>query len=262
LLGLVTLAFLVGAVKLDPPLADVAKGLVPRWPHAEPARYWFLAVSILGASLTPYLFYFYSSGAVEDAWTEDHLRINRVVATLGMSFGGVLAMAVLVVAAMVFAPRGIAADGYEQIRTMLDDPFPRWGFLLFAASLAIACFGAAMEITLALAYLIAQGSGWTWGKNRPPRTAARFSVAYTLILVLGAVVVLTGLDPLTLTNVSMALTAATLPLAVLPFVIVMNDRAYLGEHTNGWAGNVVVVFTVLLACLLAIVSIPLQFFGS
>src|ERR1043166_5857133 len=35
---------------------------------AQPARYWFLAVSILGATITPYLFYFYSSGAIEDGW--------------------------------------------------------------------------------------------------------------------------------------------------------------------------------------------------
>jgi len=41
-----------------------------------------MAVSILGASVSPYLFYFYSAGAVEDEWDEGYLGINRAVAGL------------------------------------------------------------------------------------------------------------------------------------------------------------------------------------
>src|SRR5256885_4254906 len=66
LLGLVTVAFLIAAVRLHPSAGEVAAGFVPSAaPYAPSRRYWFLAVSILGATLTPYLFYFYSSGAVE-----------------------------------------------------------------------------------------------------------------------------------------------------------------------------------------------------
>src|SRR4051812_47496723 len=48
LLGLVTIAFVVGALKLHPPVADVGAGLLPSLPREEPARYWFMAVSIVG----------------------------------------------------------------------------------------------------------------------------------------------------------------------------------------------------------------------
>jgi len=58
ILGLVTIAFVVAAVKLHPGVADVARGLVPSAAPYDGSRYWFLAVSILGATLTPYLFYF------------------------------------------------------------------------------------------------------------------------------------------------------------------------------------------------------------
>jgi Mn2+/Fe2+ NRAMP family transporter len=262
LLGLITLSFLVAAVRLDPPIRDLAAGLLPSLPAAQPSRYWFLAVSIFGASVTPYLFYFYSSGAVEDRWDQSHLGTNRLVATVGMTFGGVLSLAVLVVAAMVFAPRAIQIDRYEQVALMLTDPFPAWGFFLFAASLGIACFGAAVEITLALAYLVAQGFGWNWGENLSPARAARFSVAYTVTVALAALVVLTGIDPLKLTNLSMALTAAVLPVAIAPFLILMNDPHYMREHTNGWLGNAVVLVTMTLASVLAVVVIPLEILGG
>ena len=57
-LGLVTLCFVVAAVMLHPAWMDVGKGFLPTLPGHDRASYWFIAVSILGASITPYLFFF------------------------------------------------------------------------------------------------------------------------------------------------------------------------------------------------------------
>jgi Mn2+/Fe2+ NRAMP family transporter len=74
-----------------------------------------------------------------------------------MGFGGTVAIAVLVCAALVFHSRGIQIDRYEQIPLILAQPLGHWGFILFVASLGIACFGAALEIALQIAYLIRAG---------------------------------------------------------------------------------------------------------
>jgi Mn2+/Fe2+ NRAMP family transporter len=145
---------------------------------------------------------------------------------------------------------------------MLTDTFGYWGFVLFAASLGIACLGAALEISLQVAYLFAQGFGWSWSENEPPRENARFSLVYTIVVVLASLILLTGIDPLKLTVFSMALTAATLPLAIVPFLVLMNDKHYVREFGNGWLSNAVVLFVIGLAFVLAVVTIPLQLFGG
>jgi Mn2+/Fe2+ NRAMP family transporter len=262
LLGLVTVCFLVAAIRLHPSIGEVARGLVPTLPGPERAHAGFLVVSILGASLTPYLFYFYSSGAVEDRWDESHLGTNRAVATIGMAFGGVLSMAVLVVAAVVFLPRGIDVTDHHQAVAVLTDTFGAVGFWLFVASLGIACFGAALEIALALAYLAAQGFGWNWGENVRPREAARFSTVYTALVAVAALPVALGMDPLSLTNAGMVLSAATLPFAIVPFLFVMNDPSYVKGHGNGVIANGVVLAVTVLAFVLAVISLPLQLMGS
>jgi Mn2+/Fe2+ NRAMP family transporter len=262
LLGLVTLAFVVGALKLEPPLSEIGAGLLPTLPQQDRATYWFMAVSIIGASVSPYLFYFYSAGAVEDHWDESYLGMNRVIAGLGMGFGGTIAVAVLVLAAMIFHSRGIQIDRYEQIPLVLADPLGRWGFILFVASLGIACFGAALEIALAVAYLVAQGFGWKWGENLKPGQAARFSLVYTIALLLAGLLIFTGINPLKLTIFSMALTALSLPVTVLPLLILMNDSQYLGEHVNHWFANAAVLFVSVVACIVALVAIPLQLMGG
>jgi Mn2+/Fe2+ NRAMP family transporter len=240
-LGLVTLAFVVGAIVLHPPWREVLAGAVPSLPQHDSARYWFIAVSILGATISPYLYFFYSSGAIEDEWKETHIGINRIIATGGMTFGSMISIAVLVLAAMLLLPRGMKVESYSELPMLLVPVFGQTGFWLLVASLGIACLGAALEITLQLAYLTAQGFGWNWSENQRPLDEARFSFAYTVTIALGVLPVLFGLDPLTMTVLSMALTAATLPVSVVPFLFLMNDYSYVRIYRNGWISNAVVI---------------------
>jgi len=262
LLGLVTLAFAVGAAKLHPDYSALAHGLVPSLPRDDRAHYWFVAVSVLGASISPYLYYFYSSGAIEEKWDESYIMTNRAIAGIGMGLGGFLSLAVLTLAALVFHPRGISVDQYQQLPELLTSVFGRPGFWLVIASLGIACLGATLEIALSLAYLVAQGFGWNWGENLAPRDDARFALTYTLLILAASIFALVGVDPLKLTEISMSLTAAALPIGTFPFLILMNDREYLGSHTNGHLSNAVVLFISALSAVLAVVSIPLELIGS
>jgi NRAMP (natural resistance-associated macrophage protein)-like metal ion transporter len=262
LLGLITLAFVVAAVSHHPPAKEVLAGFVPTLPDEEPLKYWSISVSIMGAVLAPYLFYFYSSGAVEDDWDLSYIGVNRAIAALGMSFGSVITMGVLVVAAMVLAPRGIALDDYHQAALMLTDAFPFWGFLLFAVGLGIACLAASLEVALSMAYATAQTFGWNWGEDLDPREDARFSMVYTSVIALASLIILVGVDPLKLTILAMATEAAVLPFIALPFLILMNDRKLLKEHANGWISNTISVIVLLLALVLTVVSIPLAFLGG
>jgi Mn2+/Fe2+ NRAMP family transporter len=263
LLGLVTLCFVAGAVVLRPDWHSVALGALPSLPAHDGAHYWFLAVAILGASVSPYLFLFYSSGAVEDKWDASYIVTNRAIAGLGMSFGGTISIAVLILAALLFAPRGIIdVTDYHQLPLLLTPVFGFWGFILFALSLGIACFGAVVEISLQQAYLVAQGFGWNWGEDIKPHEDPGFASVYTISLALALVPIVLGIDPLKLTILSMALTAASLPLTVVPFLFLMNDKRYVKDQSNGWYSNTAVLFIIALGFLLAVVTIPLEIMGS
>jgi Mn2+/Fe2+ NRAMP family transporter len=234
LLGLVAIVFAVGAVKLHPAWSEVGRALLPSTPSDNRARYWYLAVSILGASISPYLYLFYSAGALEDEWTIEHLGVNRVTAGVGNLFGGGLAIAGLVAAA----------------------------FVLFLMTLFITCFGSTLEIVLSLAYLLAQGFGWNWSENLKPEQDARFATTYTVLILLAAVPIALGMNPLALTNLSMVATAASLPVTVIPLLVLMNDGEILLTHTNGWLGNIALVIIALLSVVLLVSAVPLQLLGG
>ena len=261
-LSLITVCVVVAACVLHPQWLEVARGFVPTAPSHDAARYWFLVAVIIGASIAPYLFLFYSAGAIEDRWDESHLSVNRVIAGVGMGFGALISGAAVVVAAMVYLPRGIRVDHYAQLAPMLIDAFGPTGFWLLVAVLAIACLGTAVEIALVIAYMAAQGFGWPGSQDTRPNDNARFAAAYTIALALAAIPVLLGFEPVALTTLSMALTAVTLPLAVVPLLFVMNDPTYLHEHVNGWLSNTVVLAIIGMAFVLAVATIPLEYFGG
>jgi Mn2+/Fe2+ NRAMP family transporter len=262
-LGLLAIAFVVAAFKLHPPIAEVARGFVPSLPHHDAAHYWFLVISIIGANVSPYMFYFYSSGAIEEKWDEKSLGMNRVTAIVGMGFGALIAMTVIICSAMVFEPRNIQIETYEQIAFVLVPALGKWGVPLFAVILGVCCFGAAAEIDLSSAYALAQMLGWNWGEDKKPANReARFALTYSVMIVAGGIIMVTGIDPLKLTMLTMGLTAVVLPLAIIPFIIIMNDEHYLGEHTNGPIGNTVIVVTIVLTAIIAVVTIPLEIMGG
>jgi len=257
-LGLVTLSFTVAAWWLRPDWAAVRHGLVPHRPASDAPRYAYLAVGILGATISPYLFSFYSSGAVEEEWRTEDLMPNRIVAALGMGFGSLVAMSVLIVAAIVLAPRGIEGEMYQQAATMLSLPLGHWGFGLFCMSLFIGCVGAALELALDVSYIVGQTFGWAWSENQPPGEEARFAVGYTLAVAVATTPSILGIDPLKLTMFSMAVTVVALPILIGPLLVVMNDAQYLQRYTNGWITNIAVTAIVALAFVLAALAIPLQ----
>jgi len=262
LLGMITLSFIVAAWRLHPDLKAMAGGFVPGLPGHDLVRYAFLAVSIVGATVSPYLLNFYASGALEEKWTQDDLWTNRVTAFLGMGFGGTVAMGCLVTAALVFGPHHVQVTSYEQAAGMFAPAFGRWATALFAGSLGVGCFGAALEITLNAGYAAGQTFGWTWGLEKRRRDTARFVTAFSLVLLLSTGLALSGVDPLQLTLLSVAFTVVIMPVVVLPFLVLMNDATYVKSHTSGVVGNGLLAALTVLGALMALVVIPLEILGG
>src|SRR4029077_4027441 len=119
---------------LHPDPRPIVSGFIPSLPHHDLTRYVFLTVSIVGATVSPYLLNFYSSGAIEEKWSQQDLWSNRLTAFLGMGFGSLVAMGCLVTAAIVLGPQHVKVETYEQAARMFVPIYGRWAVPLFALS--------------------------------------------------------------------------------------------------------------------------------
>src|SRR5256714_1928114 len=265
LLGLVTLCFVVASFTLGTPwkTAAVDAATPGVGGSGTPLEYFFIATAIIGSVSSPYLLSFYSSGAREDGWTRGMVQSNRWITVVAMTFGAVSTLAILVVSAVALQSRGIQVDQLQTVGLTLIDAFGRWGVYLFAATLFICCYGAAIEISLTLSFEVTQMMGWRYGVNEPPREVPIFTLTYVLLISLCTVFIAgTGADPLQITLFSMVVIALILPADVLPFLIIMNDPIYLQDETNHALANAAVLGITLLAFTMSVVVLPLTLFGG
>jgi len=256
LLGLATLVFVASMVLVQPPWGEIAKELVfPSIPHVSIASYLFMVVSLLGAYMTPYQFYFYSSGAMEEEWKGEDLILNRVSSTIGTAFGAVVDLAIVLVAAVALFPNN--NPGLGDLGSAVTGVLDGVGWVLFLIGVFAVSLGAGLECSLSTAYGVAQYLGFDWGKHFRPRDAPVFSLVYTVMIPLAIVVAVTGVNPIGLTLWAMAIAAFSLPFTFVPLLVVANDPLYMGEQVNSWPVNALAIFLAILLSMVTISVIPL-----
>lgn len=259
LLGLGILIFVVAAVKLGPSWGEVGKGLIlPTIPSGvNLAAYSFLAISLLGAFMTPYEVYFYSSGAIEDKWTGKDFITNRLTTIVGFTFGSLIVIAMMVVAAQTFFPRGIQSQSFGSIPVPIVASLGIAGLAVFIFGAFADTAGAALEATLSTSYTIAQFVGWDWGQNHKPRSAPAFTFCTLVAITIATVIGLTGIDPIKLTIYTTALAAFSLPFTFIPLFIIANDEVYMGDTRNSRLTNIASIFFLIVLSIITLLTIPL-----
>jgi manganese transport protein len=256
--GLALLVFAVAAIKLHPNWGDVGYGFVPHMDTSEHLVYAYFAVGLLGAAMTPYEVYFYSSGAVEEGWDPKDLGINRANAMIGYGLGGFLSLALMITAGALFLPKGVEPQFIGTVPLGAQVPLGTIGLLLALLGILFAVGGAAIDTCFSGAYNVAQYFGWEWGKHRRPSGAPRFTIAWAVLLVLALLVIMSGIDPVMLTEYAVIFSVVALPLTYVPILLVANDRAYMGRYTNGRLANAFGLLYLVVILVVAVTAIPLM----
>jgi Mn2+/Fe2+ NRAMP family transporter len=258
--GLSLLVFAVTVWKFGPDWGELFSAAAsPHVPSTEtPFTYAYFAIALFGAAMTPYEVFFFSSGAVEEKWTRRDLLLNRANVYIGFPIGGLLSLALMASAHLVLAPRQISVDELSQV--VLPAAFVVGKLGLAAALLGIfaATFGAALETALSAGYTVSQYFGWQWGKYVRAREAARFHVVVLLAVALALLFALTGVDPVKVTEYSIVLSAAALPLTYFPILVIANDPDYMGDKVNGRLLNAVGTVYLVILLVISLATIPLM----
>ncbi|MGW5240726.1 NRAMP family divalent metal transporter [Monashia sp. NPDC004114] len=258
--GLALVVFAVALWQLGPDWSDLwrqASG--PIVPHDEShTTYWYYAVALFGAAMTPYEVFFFSSGGVEERWTSRDLGTMRSNVFVGFPLGGTISLAIAACAAVVYLPQGVQVDTLGQIGMPIGMALGQLGIALALIGFFAATFGAACETGLSVGYSIAQYFGWQWGKFVEPLKAARFHVVLLLSAIAAVGVLLTTVDPIMLTEYSVVFSAIALPLTYFPILVVANDRTYMGRHANGRLANIFGSIYLVVVIVAAVAAIPLM----
>jgi Mn2+/Fe2+ NRAMP family transporter len=260
LLGLALVVFAVALWQLGPDWAAlVHQGATVDKPSDEAWNTWaYYAVALFGAAMTPYEVFFFSSGGVEEDWTEADIATMRANVFIGFPLGGVLSLAIAGATWLVLGPLSIEVGTLGQVGLPVAQALGKVGIAVALVGFVAATFGAACETGLSVGYSIAQYFGAQWGKYVRVKDAALFHLIVLLAALLAVAILMTTVDPIVVTEVSVVFSAVALPLTYFPILVVANDPDYMGERTNGRFANTLGVAYLGIICVAAVAAIPLM----
>jgi NRAMP (natural resistance-associated macrophage protein)-like metal ion transporter len=220
-----------------------------------------MIIGMVGTSIAPWMQFYLQAAVVEKGITAKAYAESRIEVIVGCIAMSVIAFFIIVACAGAIwsvAPRDIedATDAAMGLR-----PFGHYAYLLFCAGLFNASLFAACIQPLSTAYTVCEGLGFESGVNRRFSEAPIFYWLFTLLVGLGAAVVLLPRLPLVKVILfSQVVNGVLLPFVLIFMILLINKEGIMKEWRNSRTYNLIawVSVVVLIGLTLALVGITIR----
>jgi Mn2+/Fe2+ NRAMP family transporter len=210
------------------------------------ASYINMLIGMVGTTIAPWMQFYLQAAVVEKGITAKAYTESRIEVIVGCLMTSVIAFFIIVACAgaiWTVHPRDIN-DGKEAALGL--KPFGEYAVLLFAAGLFNASIFAASILPLSTAYSVCEGMGFESGVNKTFREAPVFYWLYTLLIAVGAGVILLPNFPLfKMILWSQVLNGVLLPFVLIFMILLINNKRLMNEWTNSRPANAIAWLTVI-----------------
>jgi NRAMP (natural resistance-associated macrophage protein)-like metal ion transporter len=218
-------------------------------------NYVYMTIGIIGTTITPWMQFYLQSSIVEKGIEVRQYKDSRLDVIVGSIFTDVVAWFIIVACAATLYTHGMrniteASDAADAMKPLAG----QYAFILFAAGLFNASLFAACILPLSTAYTVCEGLGLESGLDKGFKEARFFYWFYTLLLALGAAVVLIPNFPLIKVIIgSQVLNGILLPVVLIFMLRLINKHELMGKYTNSRWFNIVAWLTAIIVTCLSLV---------
>jgi Mn2+/Fe2+ NRAMP family transporter len=208
--------------------------------------YLYMVIGLVGTTIAPWMQFYLQASVVEKGVTMRQYGASRWDVIIGCFFAAIVAWFIIVACAATLHTAGKiqirdAADAAEALRPLAGE----YAYLLFAGGLFNASLFAASILPISTAYAVCEGLGFESGLDKKFHEAPVFYWLYTLIIVVGAGVLLIPRFPLAhIMVLSQVVNGIVLPFVLIFMLLLINDKELMGPHVNSRVFNVIAWVTV------------------
>jgi NRAMP (natural resistance-associated macrophage protein)-like metal ion transporter len=214
-----------------------------------------MLIGVVGTTIAPWMQFYLQASIVEKGIKIEEYKFARFDVVMGAIAVHVVAFFIILVCAETLFKTGVQIETAKDAALSLKPLAGKYCTYLFAFGLVNASLFAASILPLSTTYLICEGLGWEVGIDKKFVEAPQFYGFYSLIIFLGAGIVLYPNFPLIpIMYFSQVINGMVLPFVLIFMLLLINDRKLMGDHTNGplfnvitWVTTIVMIgFTLLL----------------
>jgi Mn2+/Fe2+ NRAMP family transporter len=255
------LSYAISAFLAKPDWLFAAKETVAPSIHMN-APYLLMLIGLVGTTIAPWQFFYLQAGFVEKrvgARQYKHARMDVLVGSI--SCMAIVFFIIVCCAATLNAHGMTDITDAGQAAGALIPLAGKWAGLLFAFGLLNASLFAASILPLSTAHVICEGLGFEAGLDRQLKEAPTFYSLYTLLIVVGAGIILIPKAPLLkILVLSQVANGVWLPVVLIFILLLINRKDLMGEHTNSVVFNVIAWGSSIIMIILTLVLVYVAIF--
>jgi NRAMP (natural resistance-associated macrophage protein)-like metal ion transporter len=255
--------YIISAVLAKPDWLEAAKHVVIPNLHFE-SGYFLTLTALVGTTIAPWQFFYLQAGFVEKKVGPRQYPQARADVLVGSISCMVIVFFIIVATAATLYVHGQhnVTDAVQAAQALI--PLAgKWAGFTFAFGFLNASLFAATILPLSTAHVICEGLGFEAGIDHKFKDAKIFYGLYTLLIVVGAGIILIPHVPLWKIFIfSQVGNGIWLPIVIIFILLLVNRRDLMGEHVNSLTFNIVAWVTAIAMIVLTLVLVYTSIFQA
>jgi Mn2+/Fe2+ NRAMP family transporter len=252
--------YVLSGMMLKPDWSDILVQAASPGVDLSPV-YLYMLIGVIGTTITPWMQFYLQSSVVEKGIKVSDYKYTKLDVYIGSIITDVVSFFIMFTCAATIFTKGMRIDGAEDAAMALFPLAGQYSALLFAFGLLNASFFAASVLPLSTSYFLCEGLGWDSGVNKRFWEAPQFYTLFTLLIVIGALVILVpGVPLLTIMVLSQVVNGMLLPFVLIFMLLLINNKKLMGNYTNSRFFNIVAWGTAVVLIILTMILVVTAIF--
>lgn len=219
-----------------------------------------MAIGLVGTTIAPWMQFYLQSSIVDKGLKVENYEYARMDVIIGSIAVNIVAFFIIMLCALTIFQAGIKVETAKEAALALAPLAGKHCTWLFAFGLLNASLFAASILPLSTSYTICEAFGWEASLNRKFMEAPQFYGLYSIMIILGAGIILFPDIPLIpIMYYSQVINGILLPFILITMLILINDRKVMGNYTNGPIFNLISWITVAVMIILSLFLVITSF---
>jgi NRAMP (natural resistance-associated macrophage protein)-like metal ion transporter len=242
------LSYVVSAVIAGPDWSVIGKAMITPTMHFD-NQYITTVLGIIGTTVAPWMQFYMQSAVIEKGLKISDYKYTLWDVVLGCIATIVVAFFIIVACAATLNVNGIKINEAADAAMALQPLAGALASQLFAFGLFIASIFSAAILPLATAFYVCEAFGFEAGIDKKFGEAPQFYSLFTIIILIGAgIIMIPGAPLIAITIWTQVLNAILLPMVLVCMMIMVNNKEIMEEYTNnrlqniiGWTTTVILI---------------------
>jgi NRAMP (natural resistance-associated macrophage protein)-like metal ion transporter len=233
------LSYVVSAVLAGPDWKVIGKAIITPTIHYD-TEYITTVLGIIGTTVAPWMQFYMQSAVIEKKLKVSDYKYTLWDVVLGCIATVVVAFFIIVACAATLHVNGIKINEAADAAMALQPLAGALAGQLFAFGLFVASIFSAAILPLATAFYVCEAFGFEAGIDKKFGEAPQFYFLFTIIILIGAgIILIPGAPLIAITIWTQVINAILLPVVLICMMVIINNKEIMEDYTNNRLQNVI-----------------------